>query len=51
MIDPRGWTVAILVGVAIGAVMAALDAPEWSYPVVLAAVVATGLWVQRRNAE
>jgi hypothetical protein len=47
--DPREWTIAVLLSVAIGVVMAFLDAPEWSYPVVLAVFVAGILLYQRQR--
>jgi 1,4-dihydroxy-2-naphthoate octaprenyltransferase len=47
--DPREWTMAVLFSVAIGAVMAALSAPQWSYPVALAAFIAAIVLYQRRQ--
>lgn len=49
MTDPREWTIAVLLSVAIGVVMAALTAPTWAYPVVLAAFVVGILLYQHRG--
>jgi Kef-type K+ transport system membrane component KefB len=52
VIDPREWTIAVLISVVIGVAMAALSAPWWSYPIVLAAFIAGLLVYQRgRHAE
>jgi hypothetical protein len=47
--DPREWSAVILIGVVIGVAMAALDAPEWSYPVALAALIVGLVIYQRRE--
>ncbi len=47
--DPREWIIAVLSSVVIGVVMAALSAPEWSYPVALAAFIAAIVLYQRRQ--
>ncbi len=49
MTDPREWIIAVLFSVVIGVVMAPLSAPEWSYPVALAAFIAAIVLYQRRQ--
>ena len=49
MIDPREWSAAIVIGVVIGVVMTALDAPDWSYPIALAALIVGIVIYQRRE--
>jgi Flp pilus assembly protein TadB len=49
MIDPREWTIAGLVGLVVGVVMAVLSAPVWSYPVALAVFIAAIVLYQRRQ--
>jgi hypothetical protein len=47
--DPRQWSAVILIGVVIGVVMAALDVPDWSYPLAAVALIAGIVIYQRRE--
>jgi hypothetical protein len=51
MTDTREWTIAALLSVAIGVVMAALGAPVWSYPMALALFIAGLVVYQRRGGR
>jgi hypothetical protein len=47
MTDPGQWTVAVLVSVALGVVLAIFSAPAWAYPVALGIFIAAILFYQR----
>jgi hypothetical protein len=49
MLEAHEWTIAALLSVAIGVAMALADAPGWSYPVLLAALVAGVVLYQRQD--
>ena len=51
MLEPREWMAAILIGVAIGAPMRALGAPDWAFVIALVLSAGGVLTYQRHVRE